>query len=212
MNPSFEHNTANDEKWTHRALTFDEKRYGYFRLMQRLLVDSIKLTSNVSFLDLGSGIGWAVRYIASKLRGQGKFIGIDIAEGMNKKARANSKELQNVKFIKANSEDIPLSDNYIDIAICSNSFHHYLHPQKALEEVKRVLKLQGKIYLLDITSDDFLITAIDRRVRKKEKEHVKFYSTKEYSDMFEAAGLNHIGSHLLKIFYPLKVHIGEKTN
>ena len=32
-----------------------------------------------------------------------------------------------------------------------------------------------------------------------------------YDDMFKAFGVNHIGSHLVKIFYPLKVHTGEKT-
>jgi ubiquinone/menaquinone biosynthesis C-methylase UbiE len=135
---------------------------------------------------------------------------MDISDGMITKARDNSKVMPNVEFIKTNSENLTLLDNSVDIIICSNSFHHYYHPKKTLEEVKRVLKNQGRVNILDVTADDLLIEAIDRGVRKNEKEHVKFYSAKEYSEMFKAVGLFHISSHLLKIFYPLKVHVAEK--
>jgi ubiquinone/menaquinone biosynthesis C-methylase UbiE len=162
------------------------------------------------FLDLGCGTGWAVRYVSTQLAGEGKFIGIDISGGMIDKAKEKASDIPSVEFYKASAEDLPFQDNCFDTVICSNSFHHYLHPENALKEVKRILKPKGRISILDITADDFIVRAIDNKVRRNEEEHVKFYSTKEYDVMFTKAGLVHRKSYRLSIFYPLKVHVGEK--
>jgi ubiquinone/menaquinone biosynthesis C-methylase UbiE len=108
--------------------------------MQQALISSIKIKSPIYLLDLGCGTGWAVRYVARKMNENGKFVGIDISGAMIDKAKVNSIGLQNVEFYKANSEDLPFPNNYFETIICSNSFHHYLHPEIVLCEVKRTLK------------------------------------------------------------------------
>jgi hypothetical protein len=49
---------------------------------------------------------------------------------------------------------------------------------------------------------------LDARFRRKEPEHVKFYSTVEYTTMFEAAALKAAMSRT--IWPPLKAHIAER--
>jgi ubiquinone/menaquinone biosynthesis C-methylase UbiE len=203
-------NTANEQKWSQRAATYDDKRYDYFRFMQRELISLTRIKPSTNFLDLGCGTGWAVCYVAKMTNGEGNFIGVDISSGMIEKAKSNVKGLPNVRFYEASSEDLPLESSYFDTVICTNSFHHYSKPEAALNEVKRVLRPNGRIYILDVTADDFFIRWIDSRVRAKEKEHVKFYGSNEYTEMFEGVGLKHIASRRLKLYYPLKVHIGEK--
>ena len=203
-----EHEKANDKKWSRRSQTYDEKRHNYFRYMQKRLISIMNLNENSNFLDLGCGTGWAVRYIAGLLKGQGNFIGVDISGGMIEKAKANTERMSNVRFYQASSESLPLEKDYFDNIICTNSFHHYLNPVKALSEIFRVLKQNGRIYILDVTADDIFTKLIDSHVRKKEKEHVKFYSTSEYKIMFSKAKLKYIKSKI--IFYPLKAHIAEK--
>ena len=212
MNNPYDHNAANDKKWSRRAVTFDDKRHDYFRFMQSQLIVSIKIHSPSTFLDLGCGTGWAVRYVATLLNGQGRFVGIDIAKGMIEKAKNNSIGIPNVEFHEASADKLPFDNNIFDTVICSNSFHHYPQPVEALMEVERVLKPNGKIYILDVTADDFFIRQINEIVKRREKEHVSFYSTFEYTHMFDQAGLKHIQSRRLKIFYPLKVHVGEKDS
>jgi ubiquinone/menaquinone biosynthesis C-methylase UbiE len=202
-----EHNRENEQKWDIRAETFDEKRFDYFRYMQKKLISTVNLQKNTNFLDLGCGTGWAVSYVATLLKGQGSFIGIDISGRMIEKAKENTLGLKSIRFYRASSEELPLENDFFDNVICTNSFHHYLNPVKALTEVYRVLRQKGRIYILDVTADDFFIKWIDRRFRKKEKEHVKFYSTTEYKSMFSQIGLKYIKS---KSIYPLKVHIAEK--
>ncbi|MFL6378515.1 MAG: class I SAM-dependent methyltransferase, partial [Nitrososphaeraceae archaeon] len=56
----------------------------------------------------------------------------------------------NIKFIEGGAENIPLPDNYFDKVVASASFHHFSDQDKALEEMKRVLKPDGKRIILEI--------------------------------------------------------------
>jgi ubiquinone/menaquinone biosynthesis C-methylase UbiE len=56
----------------------------------------------------------------------------------------------NIKFIEGGAENIPLPDEYFDKVVASASFHHFSDQDKALEEMKRVLKPDGKIIILEI--------------------------------------------------------------
>lgn len=211
MKNVYDHEVANEQKWSQRAATYDDKRFNYFRLIQRRLIASMNITSPVNFLDLGCGTGWAVCYVANLLEGRGKFVGVDISRGMVERAKINATGMPQVGFCQASAEDLPFKDHSFDTAICSNSFHHYLRPERALKEARRVLKPDGRIHILDITADDFFIRWIDERTRAREKEHVQFYSTDEYIRMFAQAGLRHIRSKRVRMMYPLKVHVGEKV-
>jgi ubiquinone/menaquinone biosynthesis C-methylase UbiE len=198
--------------WSQRAATFDDRRYDVFRFLQRALISTVKISPPATFLDLGCGTGWAVRYVADLLRGEGKFIGIDLSNGMIQKAKSHSTGRKEVEFCQGSAESLPFGEDYFTTVICSNSFHHYLQPVEALREVRRALKPGGRVHILDITADDPLIRRIDQRVKAREEEHVKFYSSMEFAAMMEAAGLNYLGSRRLKILYPLTVHVGEKEN
>jgi len=81
-----------------------------------------------------------------------------------------------------------------------------------MKEVKRILRPGGMIHILDVAADDLFISWIDEKIRAREREHVKFYSTREYAGMFSRIGLNHIKSSRIKIFYPVKVHVSEKNS
>ena len=56
----------------------------------------------------------------------------------------------NIKFVEGQAENIPLPDAYFDKVVASASFHHFSDHDKALEEMKRVLKPDGKIIILEI--------------------------------------------------------------
>jgi ubiquinone/menaquinone biosynthesis C-methylase UbiE len=152
-----DNDAANNRKWSRRAATYDDKRYSYFRFLQRELISLAKIRPPVNFLYLGCGTGWAVCNVAKVTDGKGNFVGIDISKGMIEKSVSNANGLPNVNFYEASSEHLPLESNYFDTIICTNSFHHYSRPEVALNEVNRVLKPSGKIYILDVTADDFFI-------------------------------------------------------
>lgn len=61
---------------------------------------------------------------------------------------------------------------------------------------------------MDFTADGFITKMVDKWFKKREQEHIKFYSTHDYKELFARANLKYVANRL--IIYPLKVHIGKK--
>jgi ubiquinone/menaquinone biosynthesis C-methylase UbiE len=210
MSKENKHTELNIKKWDRRAETYDDRRFNYFRFMQKRLLSLLELKGGQRLLDLGCGTGWAVRYAARLVNQQGEFYGIDISPRMIEKVKASSSDYKNVHFYQANAEQLPFQDNFFDFIICSNSFHHYFSPAQVLNEVRRVLKPRGRIYIMDPTADGFIMKMADKWLKKKEREHVKHYSTQEYRALFAEANLNYITSKMITLMLIEKVHIAEK--
>jgi ubiquinone/menaquinone biosynthesis C-methylase UbiE len=144
---------------------------------------------------------------ANLVKGNGLFYGVDLSPKMIEKAKSNFSGKDNFHFLQANSESIPLDDNFFDVMICTNSFHHYLNPDKALKEMYRLLKKGGKLFILDPLGDSWLVKFWDRIIKWVEPEHVKIYSTQEFQQLFEQAGLKYSSS---SASWHQGIQIGEK--
>lgn len=96
MEPLSEHPGENVKKWDRRAMTYDHRRFDYFRFMQKKTIKKMRIKDNMTFLDLGCGTGWAVRYMSNLTHGNGNFWGIDISGGMIEKTITNSQVYKNV--------------------------------------------------------------------------------------------------------------------
>ena len=201
-------NEAMWDKWAEAdTLDNDGLQSKYLRAAQSKVISLLHIQPNVHFLDIGCGTGWAVGQAANLVKGEGLFYGVDLSPKMIEKAKSNFSGKNNFRFLQANSESIPLDDNFFDIIICTNSFHHYLHPDKALKEMYRLLKNGGKLYLLDPLADLWIGKFWDVLAKLKEPEHVKIYSTKEFQQLFAQAGLKY--SSASKNWHQ-GIHIGEK--
>lgn len=103
-------------------------------------------------LDLGCGAGIDCLLAAKKVGKNGKVIGVDITEEMIKQARVNAKKLKkdNVKFILADIENLPIEDSSIDVIISNCVINLTPDKTQTFNEACRVLKVGGRIYLSDI--------------------------------------------------------------
>ena len=207
-NVAGEHLEVNQKKWDSWAGTYDNKRFNFFRYLQKRAVSLTQLKEGQSFLDIGCGTGWAVRYAAGLMKGNGSFYGIDLSPKMIEKAIENSRGCKNTYFYNARVEELPLKNDFIDIAICTNSFHHYLDPSKALDEIYRVLKPGGRIYIMDATADGILIKFVEKYGLARHPDHVKIYSTVEYRELFSKSKFKYVATVPV---WPEKVHVGEKA-
>ncbi len=189
------HRRSNLSKWNRWAQSADGRgwRYEYLRKAQAYVIGLAAISQNVNFLDIGCGTGHAVGLAAEKAGYTGNFYGVDISERMIEKARQNFRQHCNIRFIKSSSEAIPLQGNFFDTIICTNSFHHYLHPEKAMSEMYRLLKPDGRAFILDPVSDIWVIKAVDLLIGAIEPAHVRFYSSEEYRSLMTGAGLLYEG-------------------
>ena len=103
-------------------------------------------------LDLGSGAGFDCFLAAKKVGEAGRVIGVDMTEEMIDKAKASAKKYgyKNVEFRLGDIEKLPVDDNSIDVAISNCVVNLVPDKSKVFEEVYRVLKKGGGMYISDI--------------------------------------------------------------
>lgn len=72
-------------------------------------------------------------------------------------------------------ESIPYPDNYFDYIICSHVLGHVANEQKAIEEMRRVLKTTGKALIMTVIDKNRKDTFEDISIKTPE-ERLKYYS------------------------------------
>jgi len=210
MKNNSKHVQLNEAKWDAWADSLDKKnwRNDYLRSAQSQVISLLDIQPGVHFLDIGCGTGWAVGQVAKRVDDEGLFYGIDLSPKMVERAKSNFSGRDHLFFMQANVESIPLDSNLFDIIICTNSFHHYPNPVKALDEMYRLLRSGGRVFVLDPTADTWVTKIADKIIRIVEPEHVKMYSTREFQQMFNQAGLKY--SNFKPVNGRESIHIGEK--
>jgi ubiquinone/menaquinone biosynthesis C-methylase UbiE len=103
-------------------------------------------------LDLGCGAGWATRILARLVsegpRGFGQIVGLDISDEMIRRARGASREFDNIMYVWGSAEKIPWEENYFDKVLSVESFYYYPDPDRALNELFRVMAPRGRLFIL----------------------------------------------------------------
>ena len=146
-------------------------------------------------LDVACGIGFGSLKLAKKIK-PGISYGIDITEGMIKKSKQNAQKLniKNIKFKKASVLNLPFKDNFFDGAISTHAAHHFYKPIKMFSEIQRVLKPKAKFVLIDTCASSKLIQNFEKKLKKEEKAHYKFFKLTEIKDILKKAGFSKIKS------------------
>ena len=105
-------------------------------------------------VDLGSGRGTDVIRLAQEVGEYGLAIGIDVSEGMLKKAAKNATKLgvTNAEFRKSELEDIKVDSSTVDLIISNCTINHAKDKFKVWSEVERILKNSGRFVVSDIYS------------------------------------------------------------
>lgn len=103
-------------------------------------------------VDLGSGRGTDVLRLAEDVGEKGMAIGVDVSEGMLKKAEKNAKKLgiTNATFIRSELEDIKIGSDMVDLLISNCTINHAKDKYKVWSEIERILKRSGRFVVSDI--------------------------------------------------------------
>ncbi len=129
---------------------------GLDNFVRRLLQNPQKLlkpyiSNGMTILDLGCGPGFLSIEMAKMLIGSVKVIAGDLQVGMlekvNKKIKGTELE-QRIELHKCEDNKIGVTEN-VDFVLAFYMIHEVLNQDKLLEELKSILKTNGKIYIIE---------------------------------------------------------------
>jgi ubiquinone/menaquinone biosynthesis C-methylase UbiE len=104
--------------------------------------NQIELTGSERALDAGCGSGAWLLPLADRLSG-GSVVGLDLSNGMLSDIRDQVNKYSNVELSVGNVEDLQFIDESFDLVMANFMLYHVSDINRALQELKRVLKPGG---------------------------------------------------------------------
>ncbi|MBS1513150.1 MAG: class I SAM-dependent methyltransferase [Bacteroidetes bacterium] len=136
-----------DKKYSKLAKYYDLLLIRFFPVWKKWLKQVLPFIEGQKVLEISFGTGYLMTQYAARFN----VYGIDYNDKMIEITRRKlRKKGLSATILKGNVENLPFEDNTFDTIINTMSFTGYPDGEKALAEMQRVLKKNGKLLLLDV--------------------------------------------------------------
>jgi ubiquinone/menaquinone biosynthesis C-methylase UbiE len=180
-----EHSEAIERAFTQQAEAFEDPQYNrLFTTDSEWLFDRLPLTEDDLVLDVAAGTGHVARRMAPKVRA---VIAIDATDAMLEAGRVEAKRaaLKNVVFMQADAAALPFLDASFDIVVSRFAVHHFEDPRVQLGEMRRCLRMGGRLAIADLVSDpDSQVAEFQNHLeRLRDPSHTRMLSLEKLADL-----------------------------
>ena len=119
-------------------------------------LDALGLRAGMAVADIGAGTGYMTLRIARRVGPTGKVYGEDIQPEMLRRLRANAlrAKLTNIETVEGSGTDAKLPVATIDLVILVDVYHEFSKPREMLASIRRCLKPDGRLVLLEYRKED----------------------------------------------------------
>jgi arsenite methyltransferase len=127
---------------------------------------SLRASAGESILDLGSGPGFLACELAQEVGASGRIVGVDISSDMNSIAskRVAAAGLgDRVEILGGDATALAFADATFDAAVSMQVIEYLAEPDAALHQLARVMRLGGRLVIIDTDWDSLVWAATDRR-------------------------------------------------
>ncbi len=125
---------------------------GMHRGWKRFAVSVSGVDRGDKVLDIAGGSGDLSKLFAKKVGAEGQVILTDINASMLGVGRDRMLDAGlNVPALQCNAEKLPFPDNYFDCVIVAFGLRNMTHKDRALAEMQRVLKVGGRLLVLEFS-------------------------------------------------------------
>lgn len=142
-------------------------------------------------LDVACGPGVVTAAIAPRAT---SVVAFDATEEMLEKAGARCAKagLRNVLFRRGDAESLPFEDGQFDGLVTRLAVHHFANPQRAIDEMFRVLRPQGIAVIADVvSSEDADESSLQNAIeRLRDPSHVRMLPASELNACVNRSGFS----------------------
>lgn len=182
------HEAAVLDQFTRQADPFVRRHAHSRNDLLAAMVECAAVTADDSVLDVACGPGIVSCYFAKRAR---HVTGLDMVPAMLERARKFQAEqnVPNVTWQPGSSSALPVGANCFDCVMTRFSFHHFLEPDVALSEIKRVAKPGGTVLVCDVAPEAEAQQMFNHWEILRDPSHTSALTEEQFEQLGRAAGL-----------------------
>jgi ubiquinone/menaquinone biosynthesis C-methylase UbiE len=162
------------------ASTWNKKVWVQSQEFNQRIISFADISGDEVSLDVGIGTGNLENFLMTRT-----VMGIDISKRMLEECRKNH---PGIKLYYADAERLPFDDESFDFVYSRNLLQNFKDPEKAFEEMYRVLKVGGKIMIIEGAVYEKERAYPTNIVRVVEPHHPLFPSHEQLRNLFFLLG------------------------
>lgn len=151
-----------------------ERREVYAR--RHDIVAELGLKPGMQVADVGAGTGFFSLLFAPGVMPGGSVYAVDIVPNFVRaiEARARAAGLHQIIGVVNDPKDVKLPKGAIDLVFITDTYHHFEYPYSMLYSIRRALKPQGRLVIIDYKKDpDHSSPWVQRHVRSSESQVIE---------------------------------------
>ena len=170
MNKKFVDPKANVDGFVHKFENEDREVYA----KREEIVRAAALSPGQRVADIGAGTGLFTFLFAEKVGPSGGVYAVDIGPAFIDYIDRRAKELGKsgvVKTVLNRPESTGLAPGSIDVAFVCNTYHHFDRPEAMLASIRRALRPEGRLIVVDFDLRPDASEFVKKRARATRKEY-----------------------------------------
>lgn len=175
------------KEYNQRAKVYDRRWSGYLAKTLSFVQSWAHPSPSETILDVACGTGELEKLLLQQ-NPQQKITGVDISEEMLKTAKQKLSAYPQVAWQTAEASDLPFDNCSFDLVVCASSLHYFKDPIASLAEMKRVIKSDGRVIILDWSKDYWVWQVIDLALKVFDSAHHKTYTQKQFHHLLKQVG------------------------
>lgn len=155
-----------------------------------LLMEKLGVKPGMTVCDLGCGNGYYTLELAKQVGPTGKVLAVDIQPEMLHllSERAKAAGIDHIELIENTPIDPKLPENSVDLILLVDVYHEFAYPVQMLREMRKSLKPDGRIALVEFRAEDPLVP-IKPLHKMSKRQILKEYEPNGYKLVEEFDGL-----------------------